>query len=312
MSSDTGPSEEASLTIVVPTRDRPELLQRCLRSLATQSFGGITDVLVVVDGGAVDHTAESVAAANPTLVATVIPNTRTPGPAGARNTGLLAATGQFVAFCDDDDEWLHRKAALQIDLLRRTPTAFLCGTGVKVVSDGRVVERGIRSTISRADLERSRCMELNPTTMLARRTALAERVGLFDEEIPAGRAEDYDLFLRASEVAPIVNVPIPLAIVHRHYRSTYYTNAQGYRQAHEYLLTKHSATWTDQRGRARIIGKMAIASTMMGERREARATARRALRINPTEPRAYLALLARQRPAFLCDRALGIFGRSLL
>ena len=49
----------------------------------------------------------------------VLANTRTPGLAGARNTGIVAATGELIAFCDDDDYWLPTKIASQVEQFQR-------------------------------------------------------------------------------------------------------------------------------------------------------------------------------------------------
>ena len=44
-------------------------------------------------------------------------NERTPGLAGGRNSGILAGSGELVAFCDDDDEWLPTKVEKQVEAL---------------------------------------------------------------------------------------------------------------------------------------------------------------------------------------------------
>ena len=102
-------NEYPSVSVVVPTRDRPELLRAALGAILDQDYPGAIEVIVVYDHSRAGSVARN--GAQPKRRVRVISNSRTPGLAGARNTGILAATGELVAFCDDDDEWLPGKLA---------------------------------------------------------------------------------------------------------------------------------------------------------------------------------------------------------
>src|ERR671923_2788713 len=90
----------ASISVVIPTRDRPDRLTRCLDALEAQT--AIEDIeIVVVDDGSTDATAVEAAAARPRVR---LIRQRPAGPAAARNTGARAAGGTFLCFTDDDCE----------------------------------------------------------------------------------------------------------------------------------------------------------------------------------------------------------------
>jgi glycosyltransferase involved in cell wall biosynthesis len=85
------------VSVVVPTRDRPALLERCLAALATQEGVGLE--LVVVDDGSVDANAvERIVEAHSGMLVRLGGR----GPAAARNAGVGAATREVVLFTDDD------------------------------------------------------------------------------------------------------------------------------------------------------------------------------------------------------------------
>ena len=88
------------VSVVVATRHRPDMLMRAVSSIIGQSYPGELECLVIFD--------QSEPAPPPVEMPAdrklrVLPNTRTPGLAGARNTGITAADGAVIAFCDDDD-----------------------------------------------------------------------------------------------------------------------------------------------------------------------------------------------------------------
>ena len=92
-----------TLSLVIPTKDRPHLLRRALRSIAAQDRRPI-EVVVVDDGSATACAA--VASEYPDLNIVVHRNEQSVGAAAARNIGALSAKGSLIGFLDDDDEYL--------------------------------------------------------------------------------------------------------------------------------------------------------------------------------------------------------------
>ncbi|MFI1578159.1 glycosyltransferase family 2 protein [Embleya sp. NPDC020630] len=93
----------ATVSVIVPTRDRTAQLADALRSVALQGIRGI-EVVVINDGGADVAGVLPLGVRGMTVRLLSFPRSR--GPAAARNAGLEIATGRFVAFLDDDDLYL--------------------------------------------------------------------------------------------------------------------------------------------------------------------------------------------------------------
>ncbi len=276
------------VTVVIPTHNRPELMRRAARSALDQRYDGPIEVLVVFDA------AEPFDLPNPDAAlrsARSITNTRTRGLAGARNSGVVAASHEYVAFLDDDDEWLPDKLARQVPLLEESPHVPLAGAGMRVVTDDGSVDRPVpMDPVTLPDLLRDRITQLNACGILARREALLGDLGLVDEAIPGSYGEDYDLLLRAARIAPIPVVVDPVVLVHWHGGSYFASRWQMIVDALTYLLAKHPDFAQEPRGHARIAGQIAFAEASAGHHRAARTWAWRALRSDPRQPRALLAL----------------------
>jgi glycosyltransferase involved in cell wall biosynthesis len=223
----------------------------------------------------------------------LIDNTRTPGLAGTRNSGIIAATGELVAFCDDDDRWLPGKLRAQVAALAATPQSALACCGITVEYGDTTMERVHHSTEVRfGELLRSRLMALHSSTFLVRREALLDGVGLVSEEIPGGQAEDYELLLRAARHAPIVNVPQPLVRVLWHtQRRGMYGTWPVVARALAWLLDRYPEFRAVPAGYARVAGQIAFASAATGDRAAAWRWMRRAIRAHPAELRPYIALV---------------------
>ncbi len=274
-----------SVTAVVATRDRPELLARAVRQIVGQSYPGDIECVVVFDQSS---PAAPPADLPPGRRLRVLANSRTPGLAGARNSGISASDGELIALCDDDDEWHPDKLRLQVELLE-SAGANLVACGVRIDHGTRLIERVPPPSVALADLVRSRVSALHPSTFVIRRSALAE-MGLVDEQIPGSYGEDYDWLLRAARLGPVVAVRQPLTEVYWHRQSFFAERWQTIADALTYLLGKHPELSGDPRGLARIQGQIAFAHAAMAARQAAIRTGWRALRNNPLERRAYLAL----------------------
>lgn len=274
-----------SVTAIVATRDRPLLLARAVRSMMSQDYPGDVECVVVFD--------QSDPAAVPVEVPPgrrllMVTNTRSPGLAGARNTGITASDRALVAFCDDDDVWDADKLRLQVERLESASADFVtCGTRFHYAD--RVMPRMAPNSVDLGQLVRKRYPELGAPTFVVRRDALA-RIGLVDEELPGSYGEDYDLLLRAARLGPIVAVERPLVDVYWHQQSFFADRWQTIADALTYLLDKHPELRADPQGMARVEGQIAFAQAALAHRPAACRASWRALRGNPLERRAYLAL----------------------
>jgi len=297
------PMTAPAVDVVVATRNRPELLRRTLAAVAEQSYPGEVTTYVVFDGTPPDLTLQR---ATPHRDVHVVSNQRTPGLAGARNSGVLAGTGDLVAFCDDDDTWLPDKLRLQV--------RALIETGADTVVSGIEVQYANRSFVrvphpddlAVERLVRRRVMEAHPSTVLVRRSALQGPIGLVDEEIPGSYGEDYDWIIRAARHGRIAVVAQPLVRV-LWGQSMFSRNWQTIIDALEYVVAKTPEFSADPRALGRVHGQRAFALAALGSPAALPAVAR-TLRLSPTERRAYLAAAVACR-LISADRVLDLANR---
>jgi glycosyltransferase involved in cell wall biosynthesis len=115
------------VSVVIPTRGRPELVSRAVRSVLSQTLREL-EIVVVIDGGdPATEFALSELSEEDARLRTVVLDTSVGGP-DARNRGVECARGQWIAFLDDDDEWLPGKLRAQYDLLKESKALILIGT----------------------------------------------------------------------------------------------------------------------------------------------------------------------------------------
>ncbi len=269
--------------VVVCTRNRPALLREALAAIRAQDYPGRVTTYVVFDGGDPEHALERTETHR---AVRVLGNSRSPGLAGGRNTGILAGAAPLVAFCDDDDLWLPRKLSAQTASLARDATDTAVSGIVVRYADRRVIRVPQSRDLELRTLVRRRVMEAHPSTVLVRRTALAG-IGLVDEEIPGSYGEDFDWIIRAAQHGPITVVPEPLVEV-RWGMSQFSQDWAVIAAAIDYGLAKHAVFHEDPAALARLLGRKAFAEAAL-RRPGALRSAGRALRTRAAEPRAYLA-----------------------
>jgi len=194
-----------TVSIVVPTKGRPQLLNRCLASLVLQDFDRRRFEIIVVDDGPDNDTREAVigwstctAGSGPEIA--YIPSMGPHGPAAARNRGWHAARGDIVAFTDDD-------TVAETGWLQKGHQAFEDGVDavwgrihMPLNGDGKPTdyERDARNLES-AEFVTANCFV---------RKRVLERVGGFDERFRFAWREDSDLYFNLlSHDARIVHAP---------------------------------------------------------------------------------------------------------
>jgi len=182
-----------AVSVIIPTYNRAHLLPRAIRSVLAQTFQDFE--VIVVDDGSTDDT-EAVVRSFPDPRIIYLRHDMNRGGSAARNTGIRAARGEYIAFLDSDDEWLREKLERQLEVFQ---TSELSDLGVVTCGVVRV-QNGARSV--RLPQARGRVFDV----LLRRRagvwltSALMVKhtpdrpVNLFDESLQAG--QDWDYLLR--------------------------------------------------------------------------------------------------------------------
>jgi glycosyltransferase involved in cell wall biosynthesis len=192
------------VSVVIPTHNRARVVGRAIRSALAQTYQALE--VIVVDDGSTDNTTEVVNGIRDERVR-YIRHDRNLGGGAARNTGIGAANGQYVAFLDSDDEWMPQKLWRQIHVLEEAgPSLGAVCTGFVAV-DGRGDVRRTRIPRPR-DMERDELLAGNrvgtASTVLARR-ALLEAIGGFDTSLTS--CQDWDMYLRLADRSRFGFVP---------------------------------------------------------------------------------------------------------
>lgn len=276
-----------AVTAVIPTHNRPEQMKRALESVLQQDYEGSIEVIIVFDAEE-PYVPEVEIPTNRTVATTI--NERSRGLAGARNTGIVAASHDYVAFLDDDDWWFSNKLTAQMPLFEGRSDVLLAGTAI-VLDDGeRQHERLIPvDDVTHAALLRDRMAGLHSSTFVFRTSGLLGAVGLVDEDLPGSYGEDYDLLLRTSSVGSIAVVNEPLVSVTWSQNSYFFGKWGAYAEGLEYLLEAHPGFKTDKKAYARLAGQIAFARASNDEPKLARQWVWVAVRRNPTQIKAWLA-----------------------
>jgi glycosyltransferase involved in cell wall biosynthesis len=305
-------SSSPRVGVVVPTRQRPELLARALRSIWAQDYPGQVDVLVVIDSP--DEPLPTDLPEPPeNRSLTVERNVGRGGLAGARNFGLSRTSAGLLATIDDDDEWRPTRLSSQVALLAADPTLVAAGGSTCIVQSGSTITRTTPlARIGHADLLRDRIAPLHPSTFLLD-VASVRKIGGWDEHIPGGYAEDYDFLLRLSGHGDIAMVTDVVADIHWAGQSYFFSRWAQIAEALTFLLDKHPDLATSRPGHARLLGQVAFARAASGDRSGAWSTIRRGVRVSAREPRFVLAALvaARVVSADRVQRTLHARGRGI-
>jgi glycosyltransferase involved in cell wall biosynthesis len=183
--------------VVIPAFNAGGFLVEAVASVLAQTRPTVQ--IIVVDDGSTDGSVDAVAHLPVTILAT--------GggalAAGARNTGLKACSGEFVAFLDADDIWDIDHLATLLDLAARFPAADLFYSRIRRIGEypGDADVWGPDRTPWNPTIALIQGNRIQPSATMVRRTALA-RLGEFRAEFPG--VEDLDLWLRVARQAPFV------------------------------------------------------------------------------------------------------------
>ncbi len=175
----------ALVSVIVPTFNRATVLSNTLQSILEQSYSNLE--IIVVDDGSKDDTRQVVESFKDNrIVYHCIANSGRPSV--PRNVGLEFSTGDFVAFCDDDDTWLPEKVAKQL-------AAFSIAKDIVLVATN-AYNFPAKGGNFFYDFERllGGNFLVNSSVMVTR--AALDSAGKFDEDMRLKAVEDYEFWLR--------------------------------------------------------------------------------------------------------------------
>jgi glycosyltransferase involved in cell wall biosynthesis len=201
-----------SVSVVIPTHDRRDLLLLTVRSVLRQR--GIDLEVLVVDDGSTDGSAQAVGSLNDPRIQ-VLRHEVPKGVAKARNAGAAAAGGSWIAPLDDDDLWSPDKLALQLRAAEEAGTAWVYGGVVEIDLHGLLL-RGDpppSPTSLVSLLPMKNLMPAGSSNVMVRARDLAA-IGGFDPGLR--HLADWDLWLRLSKVGlpALVDEPIVAYRIH--------------------------------------------------------------------------------------------------
>ncbi len=191
-------------SIIIATHNRPDSLPRAVESALA---AGTNVEVVVVDDASRDKTAEVCQGLPGIKYVRIERNQRV---AGARNVGLVASTGDYVSFLDDDDTRLPGSLDLQTDLLEQNPDAALIyGQAIYTDRDGSITNQAYPTECVQGDVFWKLLTHnfIPCGSAVFKRSAIAA-LGMLDETIPG--IDDWDFWIRLTELYPIIMINQPV------------------------------------------------------------------------------------------------------
>lgn len=234
------------ISCIITTRNRLELLQRAVKSVLEQDYDN--KELIIVDDGSNDGTkewCESLKDENPSKVKYLrIPKEDSKGGNYARNLGIKASSGNFIAFLDDDDEWLQAKLSSQVSMMNaNNECVVVYGGAINEIIDkeGKIHYKEVSvNKYYTGDVSKKILTSIFTTTsvLMVRREALFE-VGLFDENLKFW--QEYELSIRLAQLGtflatekPLINYRVNIFDANR-LTNKYYA----WKEAVKYIRNKH-------------------------------------------------------------------------
>jgi glycosyltransferase involved in cell wall biosynthesis len=274
------------VSVIIPTHNRADFLRGALTSVLNQTYQDFETI--VVDDASTDDTATVVASFNDERIR-FLQHKANKGGSASRNTGILASKCDYIAFLDDDDEWLPDKLRRQMEILVASPPEVGgVYTGCLDVDKarGKVIRQRIPT--KRGDLSRELLTEncIGGTSSMLLKKVCLQRVGLFDESLP--RSQDYDLWIRISREFLFECIQEPLFIYHVHGRkiSTDLRAVKGL----DLLATKYASSPLSNKFYSNDYLDFGILYCLSGDMYEGRKALLKAIKLSPLQLRGYFNL----------------------
>ena len=190
-------SKKDQISVVIPVHNREHSVRRAIDSVLAQEL--LPDEIIVVDDGSDDKTPYVISSYLPQIQVLTQDNM---GVSAARNRGVEASSGRWIAFLDSDDEWEMAKLQKQMSYIKRQGNIRILQTEERWIRNNMRVNPGKKYAKKSGNIFKS-CLKtciVGASTVILERS-LFDEMGGFDENLPV--CEDYDLWIRIAAKYPI-------------------------------------------------------------------------------------------------------------
>jgi len=201
------------ISIVIPTYKRPDSLKKAIDNVLKQKYTN-WEIIVVDDNGLTSSPSikseQIVRKFDQNIIIKYIKHDINRGACAARNTGILAARGRYVAFLDDDDAWEHNKLELQVSKMLANDSAGFCFCDLNQINLVNGHKQLVKFGFNDSDLFIQLLKKgtgICTSSLMVKKNLLLE-VGLFDVNLPS--YQDFDLLLKLSKVSKHIYIDTPL------------------------------------------------------------------------------------------------------
>jgi glycosyltransferase involved in cell wall biosynthesis len=224
-------------TVVIPTYNRSNLLNRAVASVLKQTFDDFE--VIIVDDQSTDNTSAVAKSFSDPRLRYMI-NRKKGGACGARNMGIFCAKGKWVAFLDDDDVWLSDKLKYQYELARnaKSTTGLIC-------TDYAIFKEDLKKPVIIKNRPSGRVRDkllyggiIGCLSSVCVRTEVLRAIEGFDERFPS--LQDQDLYMRVAELSEFSYVPKTLVYIYQEQPNRISLNPESKLQGYIMFREKYS------------------------------------------------------------------------
>ena len=197
------------VSVIIPTYNRPELLKRAINSVFNQKYRNFE--IVIIDDNS-ENENENIVKEFPPRYIKYLKRKKREDIAFKRNLGIKFSTGEYVAFLDDDDEWLPNK------LMQQTSMLTVADKSVGVIHSNAFIDDGSKVSLThKAGMFNSIPQNLLEYNFVVNSSSVVKRecfnlVGYLDEKL--AYCEDWDFWIRVSQRFRFIYLDEPTVISH--------------------------------------------------------------------------------------------------
>jgi len=208
-------ADKKLVSVIIPTFKRSARLKQAISSVLSQQ-NELFEIIVVDDNGLGSENQLITQKALDEFETKIryLPHEMNKGGSAARNTGIKAAKGDFIALLDDDDEWFPQKLSIQVEYLESLDNTWggvFCGFLMKENNNTREIVTNFQGNLAKELLQEK--VEICTSTVLFRREVF-QTIGFFDETFK--RQQDIEFILRFFRNYKLAYANATLAIIYGH------------------------------------------------------------------------------------------------